>query len=90
MVIHRSRLMPPTFHGALVVAAGVISAALLAGCWDSDPCDPGQIVFMNACVTPLPPAPAAGSSTGTGPATGTGGATGTGTGPATGTGGATG
>ncbi|WP_438041807.1 hypothetical protein [Sorangium sp. So ce128] len=103
MVIHPSRIMPPTRRGALVVALGAISAAMLVGCWDSDPCDPGQQVIGNACFAPFPPpgATSSGSAAGSGGsdatssgATGSGGsdatssgATGSGGSDATGSGG---
>jgi hypothetical protein len=34
-----------------------LSAPLMQGCWDSDPCDPGQIVKDNLCYDPPPPPP---------------------------------
>lgn len=82
MDIQSSRLLLSSCRGALVVVLGALSAAMLVGCWDSDPCDPGQVVFFNGCFQPPPPPP----PTGSGSTTGTGGATGTG-GGATSTGG---
>ncbi|WP_437647245.1 hypothetical protein [Sorangium sp. So ce362] len=70
MDIYLSRLMPPTRSRALVVALGTVCATMLVGCWDADPCDPGQIVAWNACMYPLPPT----GSTGSGGTTGSGGA----------------
>ncbi|WP_437865843.1 hypothetical protein [Sorangium sp. So ce363] len=90
MVIHPSRIMPPTRRGALVVALGAISAAMLVGCWDSDPCDPGQQVIGNACFAPFPPpgATSSGSAVGSGGSDATSsGATGSGGSDATGSGG---
>jgi hypothetical protein len=88
MVIHPSRIMPPTRRGALVVALGAISAAMLVGCWDSDPCDPGQQFIGNACFAPLPPPGV--TSSGSAGAVGSGGSGGSSTGSgggATGSGG---
>ncbi|WP_437532171.1 hypothetical protein WME79_04115 [Sorangium sp. So ce726] len=90
MVIHPSRIMPPARRGALVVALGAISAAMLVGCWDSDPCDPGQQVIGNACFAPFPPpgATSSGSAVGSGGSDATSsGATGSGGSDATGSGG---
>ncbi|WP_437571716.1 hypothetical protein [Sorangium sp. So ce542] len=94
MDIQPSSLLLPSRRGALAHALIVTCAALLAGCWDSDPCDPGQVVVRNVCSDPLPPIPpttASGSATGTGSAPGTGGSGGSGgDGGAAGSGGAAG
>ncbi|WP_437318304.1 hypothetical protein [Sorangium sp. So ce385] len=95
MDIQPSSLLLPSRRGALVHALVVTCVALLAGCWDSDPCDPGQVVVWNVCSDPLPPIPpttASGSATGTGSVTGTGGGEGgaMGIGGSGGEGGATG
>ncbi|WP_437984439.1 hypothetical protein [Sorangium sp. So ce117] len=90
MVIHPSRIMPPTRRGALIVALGAISAAMLVGCWDSDPCDPGQQVIGNACFAPFPPpgVTSSGSAVGSGGGDATSsGATGSGGSDAAGSGG---
>ncbi len=48
--------MPPTRRGALVVALGAISAAMLVGCWDSSlrP-GPQQVIEPRASHAFLPP-----------------------------------
>ena len=78
-----SRIKPPVRRGALVVALGAVCAAMLVGCWDSDPCDPGQLVISNACFTPFPEGGVTGSggapSSGSG-VTGSGGSGGDATG----------
>jgi hypothetical protein len=53
------------------VGAGVL-VAVVAGCWDSNPCNPGQMLFQNACFDPMD---AGSTATGTGGA-GDGGGTG--------------
>jgi hypothetical protein len=53
--------------------AGVAAAFGLAiGCWDSDPCDPGQVAVSNSCAAAPPPP--AGDDAGDGAAVGEGGA----------------
>jgi hypothetical protein len=64
------RLWPPF---ACLGVAGLV--ALAAGCWDSNPCNPGQMLVQNSCYDPMP----AGTT-----ATGTGGGDGGGTGGSTG------
>ncbi|MGK4002356.1 hypothetical protein WMF31_07020 [Sorangium sp. So ce1036] len=84
MDLQPSRIKPPVRRGALVVAVGAVCAAMLVGCWDSDPCDPGQLVISNACFVPFPEGGVTGS--GGAPSSGVTGSGGSG-GDATGSGG---
>ncbi len=42
--IPRSAALAPTLS-----ALGATAVVVLAGCWDSNPCDPGEIVILNMC-----------------------------------------
>lgn len=46
---HRFGVMQEVSGGPPSAAACLIFICALQGCWDSSPCDPGQIVVLNQC-----------------------------------------
>jgi hypothetical protein len=73
-----SNMVRPLRLSTPFIGLGVAAVvALAAGCWDSNPCNPGQMLIQNACYDPMPPM-------GTGGAADAGGTGGGGTGGSTG------
>ena len=79
MNTRNSRILRSTANAWALAVLGATSLAVLSGCWDSNPCDPGEIIIANMCHAAPPDA---GNSTTAG--SGSGGSGGSGGGAATG------
>ncbi len=74
---HSYRILRSTAFAAVSSALGGVSLVTVAGCWDANPCDPGQILIQNQChAAPVDPATTAATSSGSSGGTGAGGMTG--------------
>jgi len=86
MYLNHSRILRSTALAGATTAFAAISLMTLPGCWDSTPCDPGEIVAQNQCKAAPPDA--GNNTTASSGSSGSGGGSGTGAG-AGGAGGAT-